>query len=156
MNFLDALNTKVSDIEKPSLLPAGTYVWSVHKPHKESISKDGKWVTIEVPCIPKYPYEDADDVSPDALAAYGDLKSGVNALRFMCDTTGGPVDMDKWLYNMRRFLLDTLRIEAEEEATLKELLAKMVGAEFIAQASHRHVPDRDETFCDVKNFAPIL
>ena len=45
MNFLEALNTKVADIEKPTVMPIGTYIWAVHKPHKESVSKDGKSIT---------------------------------------------------------------------------------------------------------------
>lgn len=156
-NFLDALNTKASDIEKPSLMPIGTYVWAVNKAHRESISKDGKWATIEIPCVPKMPYEEAEDVDTDELASYGDLKAGSNSIRFMLDTTAeGKVDQEKFLYNLKRFLLETLRVEGDEDSTIKELLAKAVGCEFIAQAAHRVVPDRNnETFCDVKNWAPL-
>jgi hypothetical protein len=155
-NFLDALNTKVDDIEKPALMPAGTYIWVVNKPHRESTSKDGKWFTIEIPCVPKAPYEPAEDVDLDELAEYGDLRSASNTIRFMLDTTSeGKVELEKFKYNLKRFLVDTLRVEADNDATLKELLAKCVGAEFIAQAAHRHVPERDETYCDVKNWAPL-
>lgn len=155
-NFMDALNTKVSDIEKPKLMPVGTYIWAVNKPHKESTSRDGKWFTIEIPCIPKMPYEEAEDVDADELANFGPLKSAPNSIRFMLDLQAeGTIEQDKFLYNIKRFLLDTLRLEGEDDSTIKELLAKMVGAEFIAQAVHRDVPERNETFCDVKNFAPL-
>lgn len=155
-NFMDALNTRISDIEKPKLMPIGTYVWAVNKPHKEATSKDGKWFSIEVPCLPKMPYEDAEDVDADELAAFGPLKSAPNSIRFMLDLQAeGTVDQEKFMYNVKRFLIDTLRVEAEEDSTLKELLGKMVGAEFIAQAAHRHVPERNETYCDVKNWAPL-
>lgn len=155
-NFLEALNTKVSDIEKPKLMPQGTYVWAVNKPHKESTSKDGKWFSIEIPCVPKMPYEDAEDVDMDELAEFGPLKSAPNSIRFMLDLQAeGTVDQEKFLYNLKRFLIDTLRVEGEEDSTLKELLGKMVGAEFVAQAAHRYVPERNETYCDVKNFAPL-
>jgi len=156
MNFLDALNTKVSDIEKPARLPVGTYVWAVNKPHKESTSKDGAWSTVEVPCVPKFPYDDAEDVNADELSAFGDLKQGSNSIRFMF-----PNDPDKenerkqTLYNLRRFLIDTLQVEGDDDSTVKELLAKAVGMEFVAQAAHRHVPERDETYVDVKNWAPM-
>lgn len=154
-NFLDALNTKASDIEKPTLMPIGTFVWAVNKPHRESLSKDGKWATIEIPCVPKFPFEEAEDVDADELAAYGDLKAGSNTIRFMLDTTAeGKVDQEKFLYNIKRFLLDTLRVEGDDDATIKELLSKMVGAEFIAQAAHRPAPN-GETYCDVKNWAPL-
>lgn len=155
-NFLEALNTKVSEIERPSLMPVGTYIWAIHKPHKESTSKDGKWATVEFPCIPKMPFDDAEDVDMDELRAYGDLKAGTNSIRFMVDLQAeGPVEMEKFKWNLRRFLLDTLKVEGDDDSTLKELMAKAVGVEFIAQASHRHVPERDETYCDVKNFAPL-
>lgn len=155
-NFMDALNTKVSDIEKPKLMPVGTYVWAVNKPHKESTSKDGKWGSIEIPCIPKMPYDAAEDVDSDELADFGPLKSAPNSIRFMVDLQAeGDIEMEKFKYNVKRFLLDTLRVEGDEDATIKELLGKMVGAEFIAQAAHRHVPERNETYCDVKNWAPM-
>lgn len=155
-NFMDALNTRISDIEKPKLMPIGTYVWAVNKPHKETTSKDGKWFSIEIPCIPKMPYDAAEDVDAGELADFGPLKSAPNSIRFMLDLQAdGTVDQEKFMYNVKRFLIDTLRVEAEADSTLKELLGKMVGAEFIAQAAHRHVPERNETYCDVKNWAPL-
>lgn len=154
-NFLDALNTRISDIEKPKLMPVGTYVWAVTKPHKETTSKDGKWFTIEVPCVAKMPYDAAEDVDMDELAEFGPLKSAPNSLRFMLDLQAeGTIAQEKFMYGLKRFLIDTLRVEGDEDATLKELLAKMVGSEFIAQASHRAGND-GETYCDVKNYAPL-
>lgn len=152
---MDALNTRVADIEKPKLMPVGTYVWAVNKAHREQTSKDGKWFTIEVPCVPKMPYDAAEDVDTDELREFGNLASAPNSIRFMLDTQGGANDLEKFLYNLKRFLLDTLRVEGDDDSTVKELLAKSVGAEFIAQAAHRHVPERDETYCDVKNWAPL-
>jgi len=155
VNFMDALNTRVADIEKPKLMPVGTYLWAVNKPHKESTSKDGKWFTIEVPCVPKAPYDAAEDVDTDELSEFGNLASAMNSIRFMLDTQGGQNDLEKFLYNLKRFLLDTLRVEGDDDSTVKELLAKAVGAEFIAQAAHRQVPERGETYVDVKNWAPV-
>jgi hypothetical protein len=155
-NFLEALNTRVSEIEKPPLMPVGTYVWIVHKPHRETTSRDGKWLTVEIPCLPKMAYEDAEDVDVDELAAYGPLKQGANSIRFMLDTTlEGDTALKSWLFNIKRFLLDTLRVDGDEDATVKELLAKMVGCEFVAQAAHRADKERDAMFCDVKNWAPL-
>lgn len=156
MNFLDALNTKVSEIEKPPLLPKGTYIWVVTKAHKETTSKDGAWSTVEIPVTPKEPYSDAEDVDMDELHSYGKLAQGVNSIRFMFpNDPDKDVDRQKTLWGLRRFLVDTLKVEAEEDATIKELLGKMVGAEFIAQASHRPDPERNDVYCDVKNWAPL-
>lgn len=156
MNFLDALNTKVSDIEKPRLMPVGTYLFTVHKPFKQTNSKDGRWTTIEIPVMPKAPHEEAEDIDMDELAEYGDLKQGVNSIRFMLDNQAeGDVAVEKFLWSVRRFLLDTLKLEGDDDSTIKELLGKMVGAEFLAQIAHRSDPERGETYADVKNYAPL-
>lgn len=155
-NFLEALNTKVGEVARPQLLPKGTYIWKISKPHKESQDNQGKWGNVDFPCMPIAVYEPAEDTDPDEVAAYGDLKQGVNSIRFMLDLQAdGPTAVQKFQWNLRRFLLDVLKVEGDDDSTLKELMAKAVGAEFIAQAAHRHVADRDEWFCDVRNPAPL-
>ena len=155
MNFMDALNTRVGDIEKPKLLPAGTYLWKVSKAHKESTTNKGDWNIVEIPVVPVAPYDQADDIDADELSAYGQLAQGANSIRFMFPTDADKdVDRQKTLWGLRRFLLDTLKVDADEDSTIKELLAKSVGAEFIAQASHRPDVERGEVYCDVKNYAP--
>lgn len=155
MNFMDALNTRVGDIEKPKLLPMGTYLWKVSKAHKESTTAKGDWNIVEIPVVPIAPYDNADDVDADELSAFGQLSQGVNSIRFMFPTDADKdVDRQKALWGLRRFLIDTLKVDADEDSTIKELLAKSVGAEFIAQAAHRNDPERQETYCDVKNYAP--
>jgi len=42
MNFADALDTRVSDVDKPPILPQGTYVWRVSKVPVISTSKSGE------------------------------------------------------------------------------------------------------------------
>jgi len=155
MNFLDALNTKASEVEKPEVLPTGTYVWKVSKVHKESTTNNGEWAIVEIPVQPVMPYDDADDVDQTSLEAFGDLKAGGNSLRFMAPTDPSKEnDQKRALFNLKRFLLDILRVDGDEDSTIKELLAKSVGAEFIAQAHHRHDAERDATFVDVKNYMP--
>lgn len=156
MNFLDALNTKIGDIEKPKLLPKGTYIFKVSKPHKESITSKGEWNIVEIPVVPIAPYENAEDTDPDELSAFGALTQGANSIRFMFSTDADKdVDRQKTLWGLRRFLIDTLKVEGDDDSTIKELLGKMVGAEFLAQAVHRPDPERKEEFCDVKNWAPL-
>lgn len=153
-NFLDALNTKVSDIERPALLPVGTYIWKINKSHKENPPSAKGWASIDFPIVPIGPYEPAEDIDQDELAAYGSLKDGANSVRFMLDVNAdGKIAVEKFQWQLRRFVIDTLKVEADEDSTLKELLAKAVGAEFIATASHRQVDE--DVFCDVKNWAPL-
>jgi hypothetical protein len=155
-NFLDALNAKVSDIERPALLPVGTYVWKINKPHKENQPGQSGWASIDFPCVPVSAYEPAEDIDMDELSAYGSLNNGISSIRFMLDTNAdGKVAIEKFQWALRRFCLDTLKVEADEDSTLKELMAKAVGCEFIATASHRQAPGTEDVYCDVRNWAPV-
>ncbi len=156
MNFLEALNTKATEVEAPLNLPVGTYVWKVAKVHKEGTTNNGEWVFVEIPVVPVSPFEDADDVDASELADFGDLRQGTNRISFMA-----PTDKDKeneqkrTLNNLKRFLLDVLKVEGDEDSTLKELLGRAPGAEFIAQATHRPDAERGTVFVDVKNWMPL-
>ncbi len=156
MNFLDALNTKASDVEAPAVLPVGTYVWKVSKVHKESTTSNGEWAIVEIPIQPVMPFEDADDVDAEELREFGDLKAGVNSIRFMAPTDATKEnDQKRALNNLKKFLLNTLRLEGDDNSTIKELLGRMPGAEFVAQATHRPDAERDTVFVDVKNWMPL-
>lgn len=153
MNFLDVLNTRAADVEKPEVLPEGTYVWKISKAHKESTASNGDYNVIEIPVVATEPYAEADDVDAEKLAAFGDLRASGNSIRFMFPTEADKEnDRKRALFNLKRFLLDVVRVDADEDATIKELLGKMVGGDFIAQAQHRHDAARDATFVDVKNY----
>lgn len=154
-SFLDLLNTKASEIEKPPVLPMGTFLWKINKAHKESTTGKGDYNIITIPIVPVSVYEEADDVDPDLLAEFGNLAVGANSLRFMFPTDPtADVERQRTINQLKSFLLDVARVEADEEATIKELLAKMVGCEFVAQSVHRHVAETDTTYVDVKNYMP--
>lgn len=155
-NFMDVLNTKVADLTPPALLPEGTYVWRVSKVHKETTTASGEWFIIEIPVQPTSAYADADDVDPAELEAFGNLAMGSNSIRFMFPTGADQEnERNRSSDQLKRFLTNTLGVETSGEETLKELLGQMVGAEFIAQAIHRHVVERDTTYIDVKNYMPL-
>ena len=154
VDFNSLLSTKASDIEKPPVLPQGTYVWKVTKNYKEgSIKQD--WKTIDFPIVPVSPHDASDDVDTDALAEFGNLNAGINSIRFMFPTDPAQkADVERTLYNLKKFLTDVVRVDADADASLKELLAKSIGCEFRAQAVHRYDAERDATFVDVKNWMP--
>ena len=156
MNFLDALNTPAGEIEKPRNLPMGTYLWGVSKAHKESQVGKGEWNVIEIPVVPKAVDADSNDVDEDELAAYGALSQGTNSIRFMFSTDPTKAaEFERTLYQLKKFLLDVLRVDGDESSTIKELLAKSIGCEFKAQAVHRPDPERDTVFIDVKNYMAV-
>ena len=155
-NFLDVLNTQTKDIEEPLNLPEGTYIWKVSKVHTERTTNDGAWYILNIPVVPVAPYDDADDVDPAELEAFGDLRGGANTIRFMFPTAQDEENARKRTQNnLRRFLVQTLGIFDTGEETLKELMGQMIGLEFLAQAHHRHDIERETTFVDVKNWMPL-
>lgn len=159
MNFLDALNTPAQEVEAPLNLPIGTYIWRVSKVHKESTTNNGEYSIVEIPIAAVSPYTDSDgeqDVDADELEAFGAVTSAMNSIRFMAPTDKDKINEQKRaLHNLKRFLIDTLKLEGGENATLKELLGGMVGAQFIATVSHRPDAERGTVFVDVKNYMPL-
>lgn len=154
MDFTSLLNTNASAIERPPILPKGTYVWRVSKNFKESEMKGGEFKVIDLPITAVQPYDVADDCDPDELEAFGALSQAQHQIRFMFPTAADKqAEVQRTLYSLKRFLLDVLKIEADESATLKELLALAPGHEFHAQASKR--TSGEDEYLDVKNYGPL-
>lgn len=153
MNFNEVLNTRASDIQKPPTLPSGTYVWKVSKLFKESQIGSGSWQVIDIPIVPISPDSESDDIDPDLLEEFGNLSAGVNSIRFMFPTEPDrDTDRLRTANQLKKFLLDVLQVDGDDDTTIKELLAKSVGCEFRAQAIHR--PVDDNVYVDVKNWMP--
>jgi len=151
MDFTQALDTRASDVEKPPVQPQGTYIWTVTKQPIQSTSQSGDWNIIEFPIVA---VQAEDDVDPDELSEFGDLTAARNRISFMFPTDPDKeADVKRSLYRLKNFLLNTLMIDADEDASIKELLAASVGQQFLASATWRQV--EDNTYVDVKNYAPI-
>ena len=123
-NFLEVLNTRVSDISRPPLIPVGTYIARVKAiPSTETIG-NGKWDVLDFQLQLVSPMEDVDQ---EALAEYGGL-SGASVLRhrFMFSKED-ETSAKRSLYNLKRFLLDHLQMPGTEETSMRELLNDCVG-----------------------------
>ena len=153
MNFADALDTKISDIEPPVMLPQGTYTWTVFKtPKVEQLkSAKGEWDVVNFP-IRAVSAE--NDVDADELAEFGDLKAAINRISFMFSTDPDDENNRKeTMDRMVKFMSDTLGVESNDDTTVKEQLANSVNHQFMALATWR--PDGDRTFIDVKNYSAV-
>ena len=152
VDFASALNTRAADIEKPKLLPRGTYIWKVSKVPAQTESGSGEWNIIEFPiqCV-----EATSDVDPDDLDDFGAVAGFRNRISFMFPTDPEKKnDFDRAMYRLREFLTSTLGLEADDSTTLKELLDNSVNYQFMAVASW--TPGRDgETYVNVGNYAPV-
>ena len=125
VNFTDALQVKGGDIERPALLPVGTYRAVVDKIPAFDVIGDGKWDTVD---FPMKVVEAGEDVDAEALAAFGPLTNVRLRRRFMFskaeeDSTSN----DQSMFNLRRFLEDHLLIDGFQKKTLKQSLADAVG-----------------------------
>lgn len=156
MNFLEALNTPVSDVEAPKLLPIGTYHWKITKaPIEGKIdTPDFKAMTISFPVVP---FAAEEDVDPDELAEFGDLKGGVNRVQFIFPTEDDREnDVLKAQNYLKDFLTETLMLDTSGNPTLKELMDKSPGSEFIAVVKWQPNKNRpDENFVNLSNMMPL-
>lgn len=151
MNLMDALNTRSGDVEKPPVLPMGTYTWSISGPHTQTTSRSGEWDIIEFPVVA---VAAEDDVDPEALEAFGSLRSARNRVSFMFGTAPEKkADNDRTIYRLKKFLLDILQVEGDENTTLRELLAAAPNHQFRAQAKWRQ--DGEETYVDLASPMPL-
>lgn len=152
VDFASALNTRAADIEKPKLLPRGTYIWKVSKVPTQSETPSGEWNIIEFPiqCV-----EATTDVDPDELDEFGKVDGVRNRISFMFPTDPEKKnDFDRSMYRLREFLTGTLGLEASDDTTLKELLDNSVNYQFMAVASWKPAND-GETYVNVTNYAPV-
>ena len=152
-DFNTALDTKANEVEKPPVLPQGNYIWRVSKAPVSSTSKSGEWSILEIPLIC---VSADDDVDPDDLEAYGPLDKTYNRVTFMAPTNAeSEQEIQKTLYRLTQFLQETLRVDCEADATVKEMLANAMNCQMYATATWRPSDDGTDTYVDLKNYAPL-
>lgn len=128
LNFTETLNTNVADIERPPLMPIGTYRWAVEKIPSIETTKDAKWdvVNFQVKCLGPQ-----DDVDPDAIREFGDLTKVRQRHSFLFDKEDKNA-FDRTLYGLKRFLADHLKIDGADEMPLKQALNASVNKQFLS------------------------
>lgn len=138
LNFNDVLSKNLSDVERPPLMPVGTYRWVIYKiPSMDTMeSANGTWDTVDIPlkCIAP-----TDDVDPEALQAYGgEIKGAVQTLRFMFDKADQH-KFDETLFRLKRFLNDHVGVDG---GNIKEALNATVNKQVLATIKWQ--PDRND------------
>lgn len=155
MDFSSALDTGANEVEKPPVPPQGTYIWVVTKVPTLSTSKSGEWSIVEFP-IRGVSAE--DDVDPEELQEFGAASAMLNRISFMAPTEEGPegdAARKKTLYQLKKFMQNTLNVDCADTATIREMLDASVNCHFMAQAVWRPSEDGEDTYIDVKNHAPV-
>lgn len=154
MNFKDALSVKVNDIEKPPLLPSGTYEAIIKKVPTMEETADKKWEMLDFPC---QIVAATDEVSVDELAAYGGLDARSQLRRRFMFNTEDDNAFKRTLFDVKRFCLEHLMVEGDDNTDLKQLLDGSVGKRFYAFVKHN--PDKRDPeviYAEISKTAPIV
>jgi hypothetical protein len=140
MDFSEALNVKVGEIERPPLPPTGYYRWKVAKQPNAETTKDGNWDILEFSCAAQ---EALEGVDPQALQDFGGLKMVRLSNKFLFDKQPGgehETAFQRTLFGVRQFLIEHLGVDAS--LNLKEAIAASIGKEFIAPLEIRLGKDK--------------
>lgn len=129
MDFNQVLKTIVNEIERPPLVPHGTYVGQISKvPTPRDLSTvnfNGNVVDFNIRL-----QQAQEDVDADALREYGSLASAMCQHSFMFNKDDDNA-FQRTLFNMRRFLEDTLKIDLSDGKDLSQALNESVGRQFL-------------------------
>jgi hypothetical protein len=154
MDFMSALDTRRTDIEKPRTLPQGTYTWSVTKFKIGTVnSAKGDWDVVEFLVRAVQAHEDVD---PEELEAFGDLKNAVNRVSFMfTKAADGENERILTQNRMDKFLAEILAVDGHDDPdiTLKAMVAAAPNCQFVSRAVWRVVDDN--TYVDLKDMMPL-
>lgn len=151
LNFNETLNKRMDEIERPPLMPIGTYKFAVKRiPSIETIG-EGKWDVLD---FQLQAVEVAgDDVDPADLQAYGGL--GPHATmrhRFMFNKEDEAA-FKRSEFNLKRFLEDHLRVEG---ANMKEALNNSVNATCLGVVKWRaDKNDPEVMYAEISRTAPV-
>lgn len=154
VDFTKILATKVEDVKRPPLIPAGTYRARVSKPASFDEISNGRFKVIDFQMLLVEPQLDVDQ---DALAAYGGLNPGSQLRhRFMFGTEDGPdakAREDRTLFNLKRFLSEHLGVQGD---SLNELVANAQGNECLVTVAWRPDPnDAEIQYNEIRKTAPL-
>lgn len=131
INFAEALNTPMNEVERPPLIPVGTYRWVVTKVGSDTIA-NGAFDVVDFTARIVAP----EAVDEDALAAYGDPKGKVKVHRFIFDKEDN-AKFETALFRLKTFLHDHLKVDVPEGTPLKQAMAAAINHQFLASVSWR-------------------
>ena len=141
VNFTEILVTHAEEIEKPKPLPIGSYLAINPKlPEFKGLGKNETPAAVFTVTI----NQPLDDVSPDDLKAYGDVKGKTQRFnRFLSDTAQ---------FRTKEELCETFGID-ETGKTLGQIFAETVNKPLIIVIAHRPSDDGTEIYAEVEKTA---
>ena len=153
MNFMDEVNKNVKEIEKPPMLPIGSYQAMVKKIPEVTTSADNKWDNVDFPLQMMAPGEDVD---LEALKEFGGLGPMASARRRFLFNKEDETAFKRTEYDLKRFLIEHLLIEDGENKTLKQLMNESVNHRCMAFIGWRADKTNPETqYVEVRKTGPL-
>lgn len=154
VNFNEVLNKTAASIERPPIVPVGTYRAVVTKIPSIDTTGDGKWDTCDFQLRLLSAEEDVDQ---DDLKAYGGLnQASVIRHNFMFNKEDEAA-FNRTLYNLKRFLLEHLQVEGNDDTSVKELLDASVNHQCLVFVKWRaDKNDPEIQYAQVGKTAPIV
>lgn len=136
-NFNDIADKHVGETEKPPLIPIGHYRAMVKELPTIDKSNDEvyEFVTFKMQA-----YEPTDDVDPQELADFGDIRAVTRNLRFIFNTQDEQA-FKRTEYNLRQFLERSLGLDCASQG-YKQAMSQSVGARCLIQIKYR--PDKND------------
>lgn len=150
MNFNDVLNTNLDEIERPPLLPVGTYEWVISKIPTLDTSKDGNWDIVNFPlkCI-----RATDDVDTDALQAFGKVEGTFQNHNFLFDKNDSHA-FEQAKFKLKRFLEE--HVGVEKGLPMKQALNASVNKRILGTIVWKQDKnDSDLYHANISKTAPI-
>jgi len=154
-NFLEALDVKVDEIEKPPLPPIGHYVFQVSKPVRFGEVGQGVWDTVDFQLTAKEAKEDVDPKELKAMKAIGNVSLRHRFMfRKVCENEEEEKQADRAKYNLRLFLSNHLGIDTSG-MSVRQALDAAQGQICLANVQHRPNPDDPENpYAEIGRTAP--
>lgn len=146
-NFTDVLNLNLDDIQKPAVLPAGTYLALCEgEPQRKTVGKEDRPVaSIRVKIIAP-----GDDIHPGDLA---ELPDGVNGRVLFYTLWLSGDDMAKVKWDIKN-TLQNIGVDTEGKSGA-QALAEVAGKQCYVTVTRRVNRETGEFVNDIRSFARL-
>lgn len=151
VNFKDALNVKMEEFKRPPLLPQGHYTAQVTKvPEVLQEHDDYDYVDFQLKVLAP-----SDDVDTQELQEFGGLNNVNRRHRFLFDKND-EVAFNRTMYQLKRFLLQHLQVEGNEQSSVNELLNAAVNHQCLIRIGRRtDKMDKEIQYEQISGTAPV-
>jgi hypothetical protein len=143
-NFGAILDTPSQEIERPKPLPQGTYTCVVNGlPRMDKSAKKGtEFVEFNLNILAA-----GEDVDEDALGEMGGIAGKSTRVTFYLTESS--------VWRLKKFLVDDLGIEEEDDLTLRGMISMAPGRQVLAHIKHTPSDDGTSVFANVASTAPV-